>query len=520
MTTRRTILWADDEIDLLRPHVLFLEERGLEVTAVANGEDALSACNERRFDIVLLDEMMPGMGGLETLKAIQEIDPAVPVVLITKSEEEWLMDEAIGKRISDYLIKPVNPSQIFLAIKRLLEGRRLQEGQLTREFVDEFARLSTAPTDSLDAEGWIDLYARMTGWELELARVRDLGLDQSYEDLRRQVNAAFGRFVEAVYRDWMASAERPCLSPDVVPRFVQPHLSNGKRVYLVVIDCVRLDQWLAIMPMLEPYFEIERQYYISILPTATPYARNAIFSGLFPQDIMEQHPDWWLERRPGEGSKNRHEAEFLVAQLERLGNRPLKTKYAKIFTADEGQALMRQVDSFQSLDVVSMVFNFVDIFAHGRSDSEILRELAPDEAALRSVMQSWFAHSTLLEAMKAISRQDDAVVVMTTDHGAVMGRRASLVYGDRSTSTNLRYKYGNNLKCDAKQAVHVKDPAEFRLPADGLNKNYILAKEDYYFVYPTNYHEYERQYRGSFLHGGISLEEMILPCYTLSPSRG
>jgi CheY-like chemotaxis protein len=519
MTTPRTILWADDEIDLLRPHILFLEERGLTVTAVSNGEDAVSMVGDQRFDVVLLDEMMPGMGGIETLQAIKDIDPQVPVVLITKSEEEWLMDEAIGKRISDYLIKPVNPSQIYLAIKRLLEGRRLQEGQLTRDFVDEFARLSTIQTDDLDVEGWVDLFDRMTRWQLRISAVRDLGLDQSYEDIKKQVNVSFGRFIEDHYRDWVASEDRPPFSVDVVPRFVQPHLSAGKRAYLVIVDCVRLDHWFAILPMLEDYFAIDRDYFLSILPTATPYSRNATFAGLFPSEIHQQHPDWWQERLPGEGSKNKYEPELLAAQLNRLGNKPLNQKYKKVFSAEDGQALLRQVDSFKNLDMVSMVFNFVDIFAHGRSESDILKELAPDEAALRSVMQSWFSHSTLLEVLKTIARQDDAVIIMTTDHGAVMGRRAALVYGDRKTSTNLRYKYGNNIKCDGKQAMLIRDPADYMLPADSLNKNYLIAKEDYYFVYPTNYHEYERQYRGSFLHGGISLEEMILPCFTLTPKR-
>jgi hypothetical protein len=333
------------------------------------------------------------------------------------------------------------------------------------------------------------------------------------------MNQDFCRFYEQGYREWLASTDRPVFSPDVVARFVQPHLAAGRRAYLVVVDCMRLDQWLAVQPMLEPYFDVRNDYYLSIVPSATPYARNSIFAGLFPLEIHEQFPDFWQERLVGEGSKNKYEAELLEAQLERHGNRRLNQKYVKVYRMEDGQALARQIDSFRSLDFVAMVFNFVDMFAHGRSESEILRELAPDEAALRSVMCSWFGHSTLLEVLRAIARQDNAVVIITTDHGATMGRRASLVYGDRTTSTNVRYKYGNNLKCDDKQAVHVKHPQDFRLPADALNKNYILAKEDYYFVYPTNYHEYERHYKGSFQHGGISLEELVVPCATLT-ARG
>ncbi len=519
MPDTRNILWADDEIDLLRPHVLFLEEKGFKVEAVANGEDAVSVFSRRRFDAVLLDEMMPGMGGLKTLQAIKEIDPQVPVVLITKSEEEWLMDEAIGKRISDYLIKPVNPSQIFLAIKRLLEGKKLEEGQLTRDFVEEFGRIRTIDPASLDVAGWVDLYQQLTRWELRLDRLRDLGLAQSLEDLKREANAEFGRFVEAHYPDWMAAADRPRFSPDVVSTWVQPHLSAGRRVYFIVIDCMRADQWLVIEPMLAPYFEMAEDHFLSILPSATPYSRNAIFAGLFPREISAKFPEFWQEREAGEKSKNRYEKELLEAQLKRLGNRSLSLKYVKVYSGEEGQALVRQVASFSGLDIVAIVFNFVDILAHGRSESDILQELAPDEAGFRSLMASWFAHSPLFEVLKGIASQENCVAVITTDHGSVMGRRASLVYGDRTTSTNLRYKYGKNLGCDAKQALHIKKPEVYNLPADVLNKNYIIAKEDYYFVYPTNFHEYERQYRGSFQHGGISMEELIVPVVTLTPRR-
>ncbi len=519
MPETRHILWADDEIDLLRPHVLFLEDKGFKVEAVANGEDAVTAFARSRFDAVLLDEMMPGMGGLKTLEAIKEIDPQVPVVLITKSEEEWLMDEAIGKRISDYLIKPVNPSQIFLAIKRLLEGRKLEEGQLTRDFVEEFSRIRLVDPASLDAAGWVDLYGQLTAWDLRLDRVRDLGLAQSHADLKHEANAEFGRFVENHYVEWMTARERPLLSPDIVRTHVQPHLAAGRRVFFFVIDCMRTDQWLMVEPLLAPYFEMTTDHHFAILPSATPYARNSIFAGLFPLEIADQYPQYWQERVPTDKSKNKFEKELLEAQIKRLGNRPLGIKYVKVYSGDDGQALLRQVASFSSLDLVGVVINFIDILAHGRSESDILRELAPDEAGFRSLMASWFTHSALFEVLKAIAAQDNCVAVITTDHGSIMGQRAALVYGDRTTSTNLRYKFGKNLGCDLKQAVHVKDPAAYMLPADALNKHYIFAKEDYYFVYPTNFHEYERQYRGSFQHGGISMEEMIVPVITLAPRR-
>jgi CheY-like chemotaxis protein len=519
MAEMRSILWADDEIDLLRPHVLFLQDKGYRVEAVACGEDAVSAFAKNRFDAVLLDEMMPGMGGLKTLAAIKELDPQVPVVLITKSEEEWLMDEAIGKRISDYLIKPVNPSQVFLAVKRLLEGKRIEEDRMTRDFVTEFGRIQTIDTARLDTPGWLDLYRQLVQWELKLDDMRDMGLAQSYEDLKKQANVDFGRFIEQNYANWIASANRPLMSPDVVRHWVQPHLSAGKRVYLIVIDCMRADQWERILPILEPLFDISTDYFFSILPSATPYARNSIFAGMFPREIAAQLPDYWQERVPGDKSKNRYERELLDLQLKQLGNRPLSTKYVKIYSSEESQAIARQAPSFSSLDVVALVFNFIDILAHGRSESDILRELAPDEAGFRSVMASWFTHSALYEILKMIATQDNTVAVITTDHGSIMGHRAALVYGDRTTSTNLRYKFGKNLGCDVKQALHIKEPADYALPADQINKHYIVAKEDFYFVYPTNFHEYERQYRGSFQHGGISLEELIVPTATLVPRR-
>jgi CheY-like chemotaxis protein len=519
MAELRTILWADDEIDLLRPHVLFLEDKGYKVEAVANGEDAVSAFSRTRFDAVLLDEMMPGMGGLKTLEAIKEIDPQVPVVLITKSEEEWLMDEAIGKRISDYLIKPVNPSQVFLAIKRLLESRRIEENQMTRDFVAEFSRIQTTDTARLDVPGWIDLYREIIQWELKLDQMRDVGLAQSHEDMKRQANVEFGRFFEQNYADWMAAEDRPPMSHDVVQRWVQPHISAGRRVYLIVIDCMRADQWHRIESILEPMFEMTTDYFFSILPSATPYSRNSIFAGLLPREISAHIPDYWQERTPGDKSKNRYEREFLDLQLKRLGNKPLSTKYVKIYSSEESQALVRQVPSFSGIDVVALVFNFIDILAHGRSESDILRELAPDESGFRSLMASWFTHSALYEILKHIAGQENTVAIITTDHGSIMGKRAALVYGDRTTSTNLRYKFGKNLGCDVKQALHIKEPADYGLPADMLNKHYIIAKEDFYFVYPTNFHDYERQYRGSFQHGGISMEELIIPAVTLVPRR-
>ena len=515
---RRRILWADDEIDLLRPHIRLLEQKGYSVTAVPNGEDALAALAAGRFDVVLLDEMMPGLGGLATLDAIKARDLQLPVILVTKSEEEALMEEAIGKRITDYLIKPVNPSQVYLACKRVLDAEKLQDSQQARDYVADMQKWQALNTHRLDWESWVDLAVEVARWDVRFDSLHEEGLRQAHLDFRRALNIDFGRFVEEGYGRWVQrSGPRPLLSIDIVEHTLVPHLREGRRVVFIVIDCMRLDQWFTLEPLIEEYFDLRREYYCSILPTATPYARNAIFSGLLPAQLHQRHPDLWQESSNDERTKNRYERQLLDFQLERLKATPEKpTKYMKIYEADEAQATRRQINSFAGLSLVSMVFNFLDILAHGRSESEILQELAPDEAAFRSVMRAWFTHSPLYDIFRALSRQD-CTVVLTTDHGSVLGRRAALVYGNRDTSTNLRYKFGLNLNTDSKQAIIVRDPSTYMLPNDGVNKNYVLAREDFYFVYPTRFHEYERQFKGSFQHGGVSIEEMVLPLLTLTP---
>lgn len=518
--TRRRILWADDEIDLLRPHIRFLEQKGFAVTPVGSGEDALGELARGRFDVVLLDEMMPGLGGLGTLDVIKERELSVPVILVTKSEEESLMNEAIGRHITDYLIKPINPSQVFLACKRVLETSRIELDQSTRDYVGVMQRWQQTDLRRLDVGGWIEMANDVARWDVRLDGVAEEGLKQAHAGFRRSLNIEFGRFVEEQYPSWVrGAAGRPTMSTDVVEQAVAPHLRAGRRVVFILIDCMRLDQWFTLEPLLEELFEVDRRLYCSILPTATPYSRNAIFSGLTPAEIWKKHPDMWQEGGPTERTRNRYERELMELQLERLGlAADHAPKYAKIYDADEAQQIRRQIPTFTSVPLVSLVFNFIDILAHGRSESEILQELAPDEAAFRAVMKAWFEHSPLYDIFRMLAQQD-CVVVLTTDHGAVLGRRAALVYGNRETSTNLRYKFGVNLNTQSKFAITLRHPMDYMLPDDGVNKNYLLAREDYYFVYPTRFHEYERQYRDSFQHGGVSLEEMVLPLLTLTPRR-
>jgi DNA-binding response OmpR family regulator len=514
-----SILWVDDEIDLLKSQIMFLEDRGYDVTPVSNGEDAVGLVKGNGFDLVLLDQMMPGMDGLSTLVRIKDIAPSLPVVMITKMEEEDLIDEALRKRIDDFLLKPVNPVQILSAARRILETRQIREAELSHEFVEDFNEIETLKSRAQGWRDWLNIHIKLSEWDIRLDQYPDSGLMQSHLDQRRQCNVEYSMYMEKVYKDWVWDGDRPYLSVDVMASFVAPQLSAGRKVYFIILDCLRLDQYMAIEPMLEPYFGIRRDYYFSILPSATPYSRNAIFAGLFPSEIAEKYPEYWDEAGSEEMGKNRFEKQLLDRQLKKMGLKlSPSAKYIKVYDADEAIGARRQVPTLQNVPLVAMVFNFVDIVAHSRSESVVLQEILPDESAYRSFTRSWFMHSPLYDILKMVAAQD-ATVVLTTDHGSILGKRSAVALGDRETSTNVRYKFGTNLNCDERQAVRVKDPLDYKLPPGGINKNYIIAKEDYYFVYPTNFHEYERHYRDSFQHGGISMEEMILPCVTLTPKR-
>lgn len=516
--TRRRILWADDEIDMLRPHQMFLDERGYEVTPVSNGRDAIALVTPGAFDIVLLDEMMPGLDGLSTLAQIKAIDPNVPVIMITKNEEERLMDQALGRRIDEYLTKPVNPSQIFLACKKLLDSRQIQQNQAGENYSSRIAQIRDRLSGDTGWSDWLHIHRELCEWEVEIGRLGDRGLQQMLADQRRECNRAFARYVEQCYPQWVADeGESPPLSVDVVTEFVVPLLQQGRQVFFMVIDCLRLDHWLVMESVLAEYYTIRRAYHCSILPTATPYARNAIFSGLFPAQIAAKYGDIWQGAQSDDSSLNRFEHRFLDDQL-RDSDAGLsgETHYVKVLDAAEGQNLARRAGGMGRHPVVAVAYNFLDMLVHGRSQSELLKEIAPDERAFRSLVESWFAHSTLLEILRQVARTG-AAVVLTTDHGSIRSSRATTVHGDRATSSNLRYKVGRNLRVDAKEAVLVRDPRRFGLPVAGLGANFAFAREDFFFVYPTHFNEYQRQFRDSFQHGGISLDEMVLPVAVMEP---
>jgi CheY-like chemotaxis protein len=514
---RKQILWVDDEIDLLRPHMIFLGERGYDVTPVTNGEDAISLVKRRAFDIILLDEMMTGRDGLSTLATIRDIDPALPVIMITKVEDERLMDEAIGKRFDDFLTKPVNPSQILSACKRILDARQIRHERAGRDYTTESQEIQALLDTPLHWRDWVDLHIRLAEWDLEISRLDDPTLKQMHADQRRECNIEFGRYIERTYHRWMKGEDAPLLSVDILDEFVVPLLVQGQRVVFIVIDCMRLDHYLSIEPLLSELYSIRRSYYYSILPTATPFARNAIFGGLFPDRLSDLYPDLYQLGRDDEQSLNRYEHQLLERQLSERGlGSGIESRYMKIFDVAEGRNLVRRVGSFRTVPLVALVFNFLDMLAHGRSESEILQEITPDVAAFRALTTAWFSHSSLLEVLRKIA-QTDTTVIITSDHGSVLCTHATLVYGNRETSTNLRYKYGRNLRCDPKHALLITSPEDYRLPSIGLGGNFIIAKGEYYFVYPTHFHEYQRQYRDSFQHGGISLEEMILPVAIMRP---
>jgi CheY-like chemotaxis protein len=515
---KRRLLWADDEIDMLRPHVLFLEQRDYDVVTVTSGEDAVRAVARERFDAVLLDEQMAGLDGIATLQRLKRLRPGLPVAMITKSEEESLMEEAIGRRIDDYLTKPVNPSQILSALKRLLETQALSQQRLQQEYVREFNRIEEEINEGLDWDEWLDLEHRLSQWAIDISTDRLTDLQPMLEQQISEANARFHRYVEEEYPQWLRvdRSERPPLSHDVVREWVAPKLRDGEPVLFLVLDCLRLDHWLAVEPMLRSDFDIETDTYFSLLPTATPFSRNAIFSGLLPVEYPKKHPDLYGKLDwQGDLNVNRFERQLLDRQLQSLGLMPSpEPKYAKILDPEEAQRIAKRASDYFDLPLVSMVFNFVDIVAHHRSSEEVIQTLVPDEAAYRSVVRSWFEHSPLREMLNTFGKRGVTIVV-TSDHGSIRVKQPVKVIGDRDASSNLRFKIGRNLRVDSKHAVRVRDLATWGIDAPALNSELVIARDNNYFIYPTDFNRYADKFNDSFLHGGISLEEMVLPVATL-----
>ncbi|MBO8130141.1 MAG: response regulator [Candidatus Marinimicrobia bacterium] len=516
---KKKVLWVDDEVDLLKAHILFLRSKGYEVVPVTNGEDAIKLVCQDHFDLVLLDEIMPGKDGLKTLEELKEISPATPVVMVTKNEEESLMEEAIGMKITDYLTKPINPSQVLLVCKKILEQGRITLEQISKDYLEEFNKMSRINFSDLDYNDWIKICLKLARWEVEFDEYPDSGLKETLEDQKRTCNLEFSRFIEKNYKKWVNEhpQKRPTLSPDLIKKYVSPFLIRGEKVLFILIDCMRLDQWLTFSPELYEFFNIKTDYYYSIIPSATPFARNSIFSGLFPVDFTKNYPDIWLKNDSSESSMNRYESSMLGSLIKKNGI-TLKGsyKYIKIIGSEEGWTLEKKINTYLTSPLVAVVINFVDMLAHKRSEMDFLKEIVPDEAGYRSLIRTWFKNSWLYSILRNFSQYDFKIVI-TSDHGSIKVKHDVEVIGDRETSPNIRFKYGKNLNTHPKYALNIKKPEEYKLPSFGINTNYIIAKEDYYFVYPTNYHKYQTFYKNTFQHGGISLEEMIVPVAILEP---
>jgi len=506
------ILWVDDEIESLQSQILFLQAKGYNVDALTNGFDAIDFVKENQVDVVLLDETMPGISGLETLAKIKEINYSLPVVMITKNETENLMDEAIGSQISDYLIKPVNPNQVLLTLKKIIDNKRLVAEKTTTAYQQQFRNLFMALNSAPDYNEWMEIYKKLVYWELEMEKSDSPEMQEVLQTQKQEANTEFFKFVSRNYASWVhpKSGNAPVMSHNLFQFKVLPHVEKGTPTFFILIDNLRFDQWKAIQPIFAESFRIlEEDTFYSILPTATQYARNAIFAGLQPADIEKQFPQFWKNDEE-EGGKNLHEEDFFRGQLKRLRKDNIRFSYTKILNNQAGQDLMNNIHNLLVNDLNIIVYNFVDMLSHARTEMEVLKELAGDEVSYRSVTRSWFEHSPLHQALKKIS--DKKInVILATDHGSVRVKTPAKVIGDKQTTTNLRYKHGRNLNYESRDVLAFRDPKEAGLPVPTVNSSYIFAKEDVFLCYPNNYNYYVNYYRNTFQHGGVSLEEMIVP---------
>lgn len=510
------LLWVDDEIELLKAHILFLEKKGYEMDTATNGYDALEKCAELQYDLILLDENMPGINGLETLARIKEFMPTVPVVMVTKSEEENIMDQAIGSKIADYLIKPVNPTQILLTLKKNIHQKEIVTEVAQTTYQQNFGKLDKQIGDAQTFNDWTEVYKRLTSWEQELTAA-DSQMTEMLGMQKMEANLAFGKFVKKNYMHWIENAEeRPLMSPDIFKHSVFPILNRNEKVFLLVIDNFRFDQWRTLQTEIADQFNIEENLYMSILPTATQYARNAIFSGLMPNIIAKMFPQLWVDEDSEEG-KNLNEAPLIKTQLERYRRRETFT-YHKINDSQAAEKFVQQLPALSNYDLNVVVLNFIDMLSHARTESRMVRELANNEAAYRSITLSWFRHSAIKELFRSLATSD-YTIVLTTDHGSIRCGNPIKVIGDRNTNTNLRYKLGKNLNYNLKEVFELRDPLKAQLPAPNLSTTYIFALGGSFFAYPNNYNYYVNYYKDTFQHGGISMEEMLVPLITLRPKK-
>ncbi len=516
------LLWVDDEIELLKAHIIFLEKKGYEVVTVSNGADAIDQCKQQTFDLILLDEMMPGLSGLETLQQIKEIQPATPIVMCTKSEEENIMDQAIGSKIADYLIKPVNPSQILLSLKKNIHQKEIVTEVTQSGYQQEYQQIAMQIIDCRSYQDWMDIYKRLVKWELELSNT-DSAMTEMLNMQKEEANIGFAKYISKNYLDWVAPQKtpheiegRPMMSPDIFKKKIFPILDHGEKVFLIVIDNFRYDQWKMLAQDIADLFDIDEDMYMSILPTATQYARNAIFSGLMPNKIAELFPELWVDEDEEEG-KNLNEGPLIQTQLSRF-RRHNTFSYHKVNDSVGADKFLDKYNELEKNDFNVLVINFIDMLSHARTESKMVRELANNESAYRSITQSWLRHSVLSDLFKRLARSEFKVII-TTDHGSIRASKPIKIIGDRNTNTNLRYKLGKNLAYNAKEVYVIKEPHKAQLPAPNLSTSYVFAYGDAFFAYPNNYNYYVSYYKDTFQHGGISMEEMLIPLITLTPRK-
>lgn len=503
------IIWIDDEIDLLKPHILFLEKKGYEIFPVNNGHDALEEIQNQTFDLVLLDENMPGLSGLETLQEIKKIQSNLPVVMITKNETEDIMEEAIGAHITDYLIKPVNPNQILLTLKRLLHSKHIVKEKTTINYQQEFRNIAFDITQARDYHDWIDLYKKLVQWEIELEKIDNPDLLNILQSQKTEANSQFFKFIKKKYTDWFLGNEKPVLSHTAFDQLIKPFLT-GQNTVLLMIDNLRYDQWKVIKPLITPYYNIKDEYiYFSILPTATQYARNSFFAGMMPSQIEKRYPQYW-KNDTDEGNKNDYEHELFREHLKHIGKSNLNTDYHKILNIRGEKKLVDHFHRIKENDITVVVYNFIDILSHAKTDNKIIKQMIRDDKTYRSVTYNWFENSHLLQFIKMCA-QEKLNLVITTDHGTIFVKDPSKVVGDRETSTNLRYKLGRNLQYNQKDVLAADYPEEFYLPKVNISSKYIFAKEDLFLAYPNNYNHFVNYYKNTYQHGGVSLEEIIIP---------